>query len=48
MSAVMTGYGNAKLITGNEIPPEVSSLKNIYVFESINTHVAHCRATVLP
>ncbi len=24
MSAVMTGYGNAKLINGNEIPSEVS------------------------
>jgi hypothetical protein len=32
MSAVMTGYGNAKLITGNGIPTEVSSpnVFNIY------------------
>ena len=35
MSAVMTGYGNVKLINGNEIPSEVSSF-NIFLCSWFN------------
>ena len=35
MSAVMTGYGNAKLINGNEIPSEVSCV-NIFLCSWFN------------